>query len=420
MYSTYKIILITCLCFFSVIAPLLLNAHAPDQSYVFLRVYESSITGRIEITTDDLNKALNLNLKRGKTIEDFTPFIPQIQSYLLGKVSFASDTSDYTMHFTESDIMVQGDLGDYLLFNFELGNLSQVPDVINIKYNVLFDNDPKHNGLLVIEYNWKAGVFDNEALVSLIFNPSNDSQQLKLTEGTIFQGFKAMIKMGMHHIWIGIDHILFLLALVLPSVMRRDPSIVSEQKAKPYPSFFPFAKAMQQWLPVGPFRPAFIYVAVMVTGFTIAHTITLSLAALGLVNLPSRLVESVIAISIALAAFHNIRPLVKKDWIIAFGFGLFHGFGFAGILRDIGLKGEFLGLSLFGFNIGVEIGQVAIICLIFPVLYLLRRLKLYPLFLIYSSILLILISLYWFTERCFDIDLHGGKWIIDTLNAIGL
>ena len=89
--------------------------------------------------------------------------------------------------------------------------------------------------------------------------------------------------------------------------------------------------------------------------------------------LPSRLSESVIAISIALAAYHNIQPIFKgKEWTIAFIFGFFHGFGFASVLAELG-SGEYLGLTLFGFNLGVEIGQIAVIIVIFPILYAIRK-----------------------------------------------
>ena len=101
-----------------------------------------------------------------------------------------------------------------------------------------------------------------------------------------------------------------------------------------------------------------------------------------------------------------------KDWVIAFIFGLFHGFGFASGLGDLGLTGEFLTLSLLGFNIGVEVGQLVIIAVIFPVLYFFRKHKFYPQLLVYMSVLLIIISLYWCVERVFDINLLLDDYLI--------
>jgi hypothetical protein len=229
----------------------------------------------------------------------------------------------------------------------------------------------------------------------LDFGPNDTIGDLDLNEtNNLFSGFYAMIKQGVWHIWIGVDHILFLLALILPAVVRRKNN------------------SMFGWEPVKTFKVAFFYIVKVITFFTIAHTITLTLASLELVTLPSRIVESIIAFSIGLAAYNNIRPIFKmKDWMIAFIFGLFHGFGFASVLSDLGLTHEFLTLSLLGFNLGVEIGQLVIIAAIFPILFLMRKLKLYPKFLVYLSVLLIIISLYWVVERAFEIDLPIDNYI---------
>ena len=116
------------------------------------------------------------------------------------------------------------------------------------------------------------------------------------------------------------------------------------------------------WRSALSFRDAFIDVAKVVTAFTLAHSITLTLAALSIVVLPSRLVESGIALSVVLAALNNLFPVVADGrWMAAFGFGLLHGFGFAGALHDLGLPTGSLALSLAGFNLGVEVGQLAIV-----------------------------------------------------------
>jgi uncharacterized membrane-anchored protein len=94
-----------------------------------------------------------------------------------------------------------------------------------------------------------------------------------------------------------------------------------------------------------------------------------------------------------------------KEWIIAFVFGLFHGFGFASVLADIGLGGDFMTLSLLGFNVGVEVGQLIIVLIIFPVLFLLRKTKIYKPVLIYGSIFLILVAMSWFLDRSLGTDL---------------
>jgi len=300
---------------------------------------------------------------------------------------------------------MSANIGYFVDFRFQLDNSAVIPDQLEVRYDVIYDKKPKHRNKLVQAHNWKAGILDNEAMVSLIFSPGDGTQQLDLSDRSVWRGFVSMIRSGMYHIYIGLDHILFLIALLLPAVVRRN----KEAKG-----------ILSAWEPVDKFRPAFFYVLRIVTFFTIAHTITLSLAATGIVSLPSRLVETLIAISITLAAIHNIKPFRENETVgIAFIFGLFHGFGFASVLGEVGLGGEFMTISLLGFNIGVELAQVLIICLAFPILYLLRNTKIYkPVILIGGSILLIIVSVYWGIERGFDYNIQVKKIVMDTLTAI--
>ena len=148
-------------------------------------------------------------------------------------------------------------------------------------------------------------------------------------------------------------------------------------------------------------RPAALEVARVVTAFTAAHSITLCLAALGLVSLPSRWVESAIAASVVLAALNNLWPLVDgRRWAVAFGFGLVHGFGFASVLADLGLPSDALATALVGFNLGVELGQLAIVAAFLPLAFVLRgtlayRRVAFPL----GSLAIAGVALVWLVER---------------------
>ncbi len=152
------------------------------------------------------------------------------------------------------------------------------------------------------------------------------------------RGLAGFVALGVEHIVTGWDHLLFLLALLL-----HGGGVLAMVK--------------------------------IVTAFTVAHSVTLTLAALDLVTLPERLVESVIALSIAAVATENLfaRPTVTRRWIVSFAFGLVHGFGFSTALRELGLPTEGLVLSLVGFNAGVELGQAAVVLLAVPALGLVRR-----------------------------------------------
>jgi len=384
-------------------------AHNPEQSYIYLQIHDDSITGRFEVTTKDLNKVFGSNLKADLTKEDLAQYLTKLQDYIFQNAKFSSkDDGEYKIKFTDTSFLRAKTFGDFVQLNFDLEGIKKVPEKMDVKYEAFIKDIPGHSSLLVIEENKKVGIADNESIHSLAFSAGDIEKELLTSEGILLRGLWEMIRSGVWHIWIGFDHILFLIALLLPSVLTfrtKDEDIQPESKDR-------------FWRPVEKFKPALINVIKIVTFFTIAHSITLCLAALGVINLPSRLVESIIAISIALAAIHNIFPLVSgREWLIAFIFGLFHGFGFAGILAEKGLGGNYLAISVFGFNLGVEIGQVVIIALIFPILFLLRKTFLYPKIRVYGSIFLILIAIYWFTERAFDIDFPIGGYI---LRALGL
>jgi hypothetical protein len=385
-------------------------AHFPDQSYIYLQIQEDSVTGFFEISTKDLNRVFGSNLKAGFTKEDLAPHLARIQQYIFQNASFSSkEAGDYQIRFVEPDILRAEVFGDFVRLKFELEGVENVPDQIDVKYEAFIKDISGHTALLVIEENKKVGLADNESMHSLEFSLGKTKQALSTKESFLWQSFSAMVKSGIWHIWLGFDHILFLLALLLPSVL----SFRSKDDG------LPLEFDNKAWKPVERFKPALKNVVLIITCFTVAHSITLCLAAFEIISLPSRLIESIIAFSIALAAIHNIYPLISgKEWLIAFVFGLFHGFGFAGILAEKGLGGNYLVLSVFGFNLGVEIGQMAIIVVVFPILYLLRQTFLYPKVRVFGSIFLVFVALYWFIERAFNVDFPIGGIILKTLGLL--
>lgn len=399
----------------ALMAPFFAAAHAINSSYIFLNIYEEDgIHGRFEFNINEINKVFDLNLPKDATYAEVQPHIAAIKEYLLQHSALSSQGKQYQVVFKEVQ-MRKIDYGSFVKLYFYLEDSKNIPESLDVLFNPAFEVDDTHRAFLVVEQNWKAGIVNNEAVIALYFSPEDTKDTLFLNDMSVWKGFVGMVKQGMWHIWIGLDHILFLIALILPSVLyRKDEKTIPLTKH----NFF-------GWLPVLKFKPAFLYILKIVTFFTIAHTITLSLAALEIVSLPSRLVESIIAFSIGLAAFHNIVPIFKgRDWIIAFVFGLFHGFGFASVLGDLGLTNTFLTYSLLGFNIGVEIGQVLIIAGIFPILFFLRKKKIYKGIFFYGCILLVVISMYWMVERIFDVNLgvedQIRRWLYKLAVAIGL
>ena len=369
------------------------NAHTAEQTYVFLQVNDQNITGRFEMAVGDINLALGTDFDPDKrpTPMELEPHKATIEKYFREHVAFAMDGAPLSFE-TDDFETANANYINYVLIPFSFARFDTAPQSMEVRFDVLFDIKPSHRNLLVIEQNWATGTYMDEANIALSFAPSSATQTLDLTGGSPFQGFMGMVKLGTHHIWIGIDHILFLIALLLPSVLRRE-------------------EGEWRWQPVEKFSTALIHLVKIVTVFTIAHTITLSLGVLGIVDMPSRLIESIIAISIAVAALDIVVPIFRKRiWWVIFIFGLFHGLGFASVLSDFGLPPNYLATSLIGFNLGVEIGQVVVVCLIFPFLYLVRDLALYRVVAIRAgAAALISVSLYWFIERGFLIDLPLGK-----------
>ena len=174
---------------------------------------------------------------------------------------------------------------------------------------------------------------------------------------------RRFFALGVEHILIGYDHLLFLFSLIVASLRWR-------------------------------------YLLSVITMFTLAHTITLLLAAFGYVNLPSRFVESAIALSIAYVATENLFQIgLRRRWAVTFGFGLVHGLGFASVLSEL-TQGQEIHLgSLFTFNLGVEAGQMLVVLGVLPVLIVMSRLRLHRRVELVTSMGILAMALYWFGER---------------------
>jgi hypothetical protein len=231
-------------------------------------------------------------------------------------------------------------------------------------------------------------VQSGELTQTTVLGPERRSWRVALERARPWQTFVTYLREGVWHIWLGIDHVLFLISLLLPAVLRRRDG---------------------GWQPVERFDQALLGTVKVVTAFTLAHSITLTLAVLGVVQLPSRLVESAIALSVIVAALNNLHPLItRRLWLVAFGFGLIHGFGFASVLVDLGLPQNALLLALFSFNLGVEVGQLAIVALVMPLAYVLRQTWLYPRVIVrFGSLMIVAMATVWLLERGFGLALAG-------------
>ena len=354
------------------------SAHKPSDSYLTLRVAGETVTGQWDIALRDLDFAIGLDANGDAQITwgEVRAKQNEIGAYALSRLGLASAGQACPARVTEYLIDDHTD-GAYVVMRFTA--LCPAPiKTLQARYALFFDIDPQHKGLLRLEYAGQSATG--------IFSPEKAAQEFTLARPNKLRQFLDYGHEGVWHIWIGFDHILFLLALLLPAVVLRQD---------------------KKWQAVAAFKPAFWQVFKIVTAFTVAHSITLSLATLGVVSLPSRWVEATIAASVVIAALNNVFPIFRaRRWMMAFAFGLIHGFGFASVLRDLGLPQDALVLALVGFNLGVEAGQLAIVAVFLPVAFALRNTWFYQrLILLGGSILIAVLASVWLAERAFDLKL---------------
>jgi hypothetical protein len=195
--------------------------------------------------------------------------------------------------------------------------------------------------------------------------------------------FSSLFRLGMHHIAEGTDHLLFLLVLLLPA---------------------PLLLTGRRWGGPSGVRPSLLRILSIVTAFTIGHSITLSLAAFSAINVPTRPVEVLIAVSILISAVHAYRPVFpgRESWIAAF-FGLIHGLAFAATLDRLGMGPWDRIVGILAFNLGIESMQMLAVMAILPSLMLMSRTRVYPILRMGGAVFAGIVSAGWIVERLFDV-----------------
>ena len=395
----------TCLSYFALITILWHNtayAHKPSDSYLTIHVNnQASITknsankkvlnGQWDIALRDLDFAIGLDSNANSEItwQEVKTKQKDIFAYALARLTI--DSNRQSCSITPQQMLIDKHTdGAYAVIKFIINcptNINHKVNKLKISYALFSNIDPSHRGLLKLNY------LDNDnqnapksIIKTAIFGPDNPSQTFAIGTPNRLIEFKDYVIEGVWHIWIGFDHILFLISLLLPAVL-----IYSAKK----------------WQPQQHFKTIFFDVLKVVTAFTIAHSITLTMATLQVVELPSRWVEATIAASVILAALNNFFPFItKKRWAVAFVFGLIHGFGFAAVLADLGLTQGTLIVALIGFNVGVEIGQIAILMTFIPLVFALRKTWFYKQVVFYGgSIAIALIASVWLAERAFNLSI---------------
>jgi HupE / UreJ protein len=354
------------------------SAHKPSDAYLTVTVPASGgmLQGEWHIALRDLDFVLGLDGNHDGAITwgELNTARSRIADFAFARLALEAlgrgDRNPCLPRLTALLVDEHVD-GHYAVLRFS-ADCGLPPVELLVHYELLFEADPTHRGLLQV-----IGAGGAQAAV---LSRETPRASLNVAAPGRRQQFAAFLGEGIWHILKGYDHILFLLTLLFPAVVRYGAS---------------------GWEPRESLRDTAFGVLEVVTAFTLAHSLTLSLAVLGLAHLPARWVECGIALTVLLGALNNLRPvIVRRRWMVAFAFGLVHGFGFASVLADLGLHGTNLGLSLLGFNAGVETGQLLIVLAVLPLAFLLRHTQLYRrAFMPAGSMAIVLLASYWLVAR---------------------
>ncbi|WP_026693864.1 HupE/UreJ family protein [Peribacillus kribbensis] len=334
------------------LSPKLASAHTNNsEGFSNIEVKDKSLDYKLKLDLEELGHALNKETDEKELINHKV-----LQEYINAHIKLYSDGQPIEGTVEKTDIeMIKERPFAVIDLNYKIQHR---PEKLELTYNMFMDDsDPSHANYATVKMNGK----QQEKILTF------ESREVKIGELSTFQSVKQFLVLGLKHIFTGYDHILFVISLLFGAKTIR-------------------------------------HILSLVTAFTIAHSITLALATLQIVHLPVRLVESAIALSIIYVALLNIfnKDSKHQPWL-AFGFGLIHGFGFAGILSEMRLDVNHMAASLLSFNVGIEIGQLIIVSLSFPVIFWVKKLTFKPINWVIpsTSIGILAFGLVWFFQRAF-------------------
>jgi hypothetical protein len=347
-------------------------AHKASDAYLMIEPDQAGSRLRWDVSLRDLDAALPLDAdgNRQLTWREVRDAWPAVDRLALSALALRGCPLTIEGHALE-----QRQDGAYAVVM--LSTPCAVDADTPIRYTLFQEIDPTHRGIVRVRSR------DGGEVVRVL-DPTAPAS-LDGPAATAPDGAASFVREGVHHILTGYDHLLFLLCLLLPAVLRREGS---------------------RWQALPDWRSACWPVVRTVTLFTLAHSVTLGLATLGWVRLPPWFVEPAIAVTIMLAAIDNLRPLIQRGrGTVTFLFGLVHGFGFAGVLGELQLPPAAFGWALLQFNLGLELGQLAVVLMVVPVLFLLRTRSLYvPGVVQTGSLVAITLAGLWLLERTAEVS----------------
>lgn len=365
-------------------------AHASPNSLVFLNVSPQRVVMELQLPVPELELAFKPGLsKNPETIIE--KWGPQLREYLLAHIhAFVARERPWAVS-VDGLRMDEGRYPENNLPYWEvIATVSLTPAAgdetrnFHLDYDVILHQVANHAALVSVRGDWENGIIEQSGREPQVIAWDMTSNkipplQVSLEKGSWWNGFSSMVKLGMRHIAEGTDHLMFLLVLLLPATL-----LVRDKR----------------WSGFGGTRYSMLRLLKIVTAFTIGHSLTLILGALGLIRINSQVVEVLIAVSILVSAIHAIRPLFPgKEMFVAAGFGLIHGMAFATTLTDLRLGTGPLVVSVLGFNIGIELMQLFIIAITIPWLVMLSKRPVYIWVRVTGAIMAAVAAIAWIDQR---------------------
>lgn len=378
-------------------------AHPMPNSMVVLNIHEKHISGEIMLPLSELQSAIGMNVNdhSSRLVERLGDSLRMYLKRHIRPKSF--EGKPWMVKLGEMKVIESIDklAGEYkeLVVVFEM-----IPpenyDLRNFyfDYDVILHQVASHRTLIHVKQDWAQGLVSEDTATQQvgviewdIVNGKLSPFQVSLQHGSLGKGFQNMVKLGVEHIAEGTDHILFVLTLLFPAMLAADA---------------------RRWGKFAGLKPSVVHLLRIITAFTIGHSLTLMLGTVQWLHFPSKPIEVLIAFTILVSAFHAFRPVYPKwEVLIAGTFGLIHGLAFAETLTNLELSVKQMVLSILGFNVGIELMQLVIILLVFPVLLLLSKTRYYAIVRKTGAVLMMLMALAWMIERIQEKPNFITEWI---------
>ncbi|MCB0838312.1 MAG: HupE/UreJ family protein [Bacteroidetes bacterium] len=364
--------------------------HPMPHSILSFDVKSDKIYADLKIPIKELQFAVPFDVSEHTETLLNTERRNQLEGYFLAHIHARShDGHDWKISLIEATLGETEQIATGKYQELILRLLMQPPKGGSVRrfdlfYDAIVHQVVTHKIFVTIKQDWQSGRIDTlEKHLGLIELSFADNTILPLSvsldEGNNWKGFLAMVRLGIRHITEGVDHLLFLLVLLLPATL------------------IPFNN---RWTAFSGTRNSIVNIFKIVTAFTIGHSLSLIFGALHWISLPSQPVEIFIAFTVLIAAIHALRPIFfEREIYIASIFGLVHGLAFSTVLSELHLETVEMIYSILGFNIGIELMQLFIIFLTIPWLIILSKNKHYQYLRVVGAIFAIIVSLAWMIER---------------------